>query len=103
MPSCASLAQQNEAVSLASPPALVGAELEVPLVTGSTVRRVNLDFAATTPALQVVADAITKFLPWYGSVHRGGGFASEVATDLYYSARTEIAAFVNARSDDVVI
>ena len=82
---------------------LVGADHRVPLLDGRTVRHVNLDGAASAPALQAVADRVTTVLPWYGSVHRGVGFASQVSTSLYEQSRTTVADFVGARDDDVAI
>ena len=41
---------------------LVGADTEVPLVTGGTRRYVNLDYAASAPALQAVHDAVEELL-----------------------------------------
>lgn len=83
--------------------ALVGAEIEVPILDGSSVRHVNLDGAASAPALAAVADRVNAALPWYASVHRGAGFASQVSTTLYEDARATIARFVDARSEDVTI
>lgn len=82
---------------------LVGHEQRVPLVQGGTARYVNLDSAASTPALQVVADHVADVLPFYASVHRGAGYHSQVCTRLYEEARGTIGAFVGAASDDVVI
>ena len=44
-----------------------------------------------------------EFLPWYSSVHRGAGFASQVSTRAYEAARSAVAAFTGARSTDAVI
>ena len=82
---------------------LVGAETEVPLVTGGTRRYVNLDYAASAPALQSVHDAVEELLGWYSSVHRGAGFKSRASTAAYEGARESIRAFVNARPDHAVI
>jgi selenocysteine lyase/cysteine desulfurase len=82
---------------------VVGGTLQAPLVTGRGVRHVNLDYAASAPALQAVADHVAEALPFYASVHRGAGYASQVSTNLFESARTTIADFVGARADDVVI
>jgi len=82
---------------------LVGADIEVPLVTGGTRRYVNLDYAASAPALQRVHDAVEELLSWYSSVHRGAGFKSRVATTAYEGARESIRQFVHARDDDAVI
>ena len=82
---------------------LVGADVEVPLVTGGSARYVNLDYAASAPALQSVHDAVEELLGWYSSVHRGAGFKSRASTAAYEGARESIRRFVNARADDAVI
>jgi len=82
---------------------VVGAGLDVPLVTGGSARYVNLDYAASAPALRAVADQVTELLPLYSSVHRGAGYASAVCTSAYEAARATLAAFTGARQDDVVI
>ncbi|MFZ0127825.1 MAG: aminotransferase class V-fold PLP-dependent enzyme [Candidatus Dormiibacterota bacterium] len=84
-------------------PRLVGQDLEVQLASGETRSYVNLDMAASTPAMEAVADAVIEFLPWYSSVHRGAGFASQVSTRAYEAARSAVAAFTGARSTDAVI
>jgi len=82
---------------------VVGADLCAPLVDGTAVRYANLDYAASAPALGCVAEHVTQALPYYSSVHRGAGYASQVSTALYERARTTIAGFVGAREDDVLI
>jgi len=82
---------------------VVGAELSVPLVHGGGARYVNLDYAASAPALRAVADRVAELLPLYASVHRGAGYASAVCTSAYEAARAEIAAFVGAADDHVVV
>jgi selenocysteine lyase/cysteine desulfurase len=82
---------------------VIGGDLTVPLVRGGTARYVNLDYAASAPALRAVADRVAELLPLYSSVHRGAGYASAVCTSAYEAARAEIAGFVDARDDDVVI
>ena len=83
--------------------ALVGAGQQVPLVQGGQARYVNLDLAASAPALQRVADRVSGLLPWYASVHRGAGYASLVSTAAYESARATVGSFIGARPGDVVI
>jgi selenocysteine lyase/cysteine desulfurase len=82
---------------------LVGAEVEVPLVTGGATRYVNLDYAASAPALKAVHDAVEELLRWYSSVHRGAGFKSRASTAAYEGARESIRRFVNAGDDAAVI
>ena len=82
---------------------LVGAETTVPLVSGERRRYVNLDYAASAPALVEVADAVARTLEWYSSVHRGAGFKSRAATAAYEGARESVRQFFGARDDDAVI
>lgn len=82
---------------------VVGGNLAAPLAGGRTARAVNLDYAASAPALQAVADHVAEVLPYYASVHRGAGYASQVSTALYESARQTVGAFVGARADDLTI
>jgi selenocysteine lyase/cysteine desulfurase len=82
---------------------LVGGDLRVPLVGGEWVRYTNLDNAASAPALKQVADTVAELLPYYGSVHRGAGFASLVSTEAYTRAREVVHGFVGARADDLVV
>jgi len=81
----------------------VGAGLRVPVVLGGTTRYVNLDYAASAPALRAVADRVAELLPLYSSVHRGAGYASAVCTGAYEWARDEIASFAGAGDGDVVV
>lgn len=82
---------------------VVGRDLTVPLVTGGTRRFVQLDYAASAPPLQAVADAVEEFLPWYSSVHRGAGFTSTVSSEALESARDSVRAFVGGRAGDAVV
>jgi selenocysteine lyase/cysteine desulfurase len=84
-------------------PTLVGADIEVPLVSGGSRRYVNLDYAASTAAMTDVADAVAAFLPWYSSVHRGAGFKSQVSTAAYEGAREIVREFFHARASDAVV
>lgn len=86
-----------------NPVRLVGAAVEVPLVTGGARRYVNLDYAASTPCLSSVRDAVEALLPWYSSVHRGAGFKSQLTTAAYEGARDAVGSFLGARPDDTVI
>jgi selenocysteine lyase/cysteine desulfurase len=84
-------------------PRLLGDDVQAPCADGRSRRYVNLDYAASTPVMADVWEAVAAFAPWYSSVHRGTGHKSQVATDAYESARGDVAAFVGARrADDVV-
>lgn len=84
-------------------PTVTGTGLRVPLVDGSTTTYANLDLAASAPALAAVAGHVAELLPYYSSVHRGAGYASQVCTAVLEGARGTVAAFVGARPDDVVV
>ncbi len=83
-------------------PATVGDVLPVPVI-GGTVDYANFDHAASTPALVSVKTAVDTTLRTYSSVHRGSGYASGVTSAWYEQAREEVASFVGAREDDVVV
>ncbi|MEU8364986.1 aminotransferase class V-fold PLP-dependent enzyme [Nonomuraea sp. NPDC048882] len=84
-------------------PAVLGADLEVPVKGGRLVGYANLDYAASAPCLEPVSAAVTAALPAYSSVHRGAGYASQLTTARYEQARHTVRAFVGARPDDSVI
>ncbi len=86
-----------------SVPTVAGSRLTVPLVDGRRVRYANLDHAASAPCLDAVRDAVDEFLPWYASVHRGAGFASQVSTKVYERSREVVRRFVGARRTDEVV
>lgn len=87
----------------ATGPAVAGAGLSVPLVTGGRVDYANLDHAASAPCLDEVRAAVDELLPWYASVHRGAGFASQVCTRAYEQARDSVRRFVGAAASDSVV
>ena len=82
---------------------LIGADMLVPCADGRARRYVNLDYAASTPAMAAVWDAVEAFMPWYSSVHRGSGVKSQVSTAAYEDARDAVAGFAGARAGDAVV
>ncbi|HLJ68018.1 MAG TPA: aminotransferase class V-fold PLP-dependent enzyme [Chloroflexota bacterium] len=82
---------------------LVGQDVRVPTARGDVVRYVNLDYAASTPPLLTVKDAVEQLLPWYSSVHRGAGYKSQLSTAAYEAARQAVSRFCGARPDDTTI
>jgi len=73
---------------------LVGNDVLVPIEGDSQRRYVNLDCAASTPASVQVTAAVTEFLPWYSSVHRGAGAKSQRSSERYEQARDTVLRFV---------
>ncbi|MFI9805161.1 aminotransferase class V-fold PLP-dependent enzyme [Streptomyces sp. NPDC052301] len=89
--------------SVCAPLAVLGRDVTVPLVTGGEVTYAALDYAASAPALQRVWDDVAAYAPYYGSVHRGAGYLSQLSTDLFENARGTVADFLGCRADDQVI
>ncbi|MEV0784804.1 aminotransferase class V-fold PLP-dependent enzyme [Streptomyces sp. NPDC050423] len=89
--------------SICTPLPVLGKDVTVPLVTGGEVSYAALDYAASAPALQRVWDDIAAYAPYYGSVHRGAGYLSQLSTDLFESSRVTVAEFLGCRADDQVI
>ncbi len=83
-------------------PAVVRPDL-VPTLSGDFVDYANLDHAASTPAFERVARAVEAATRTYSSVHRGTGWLSRITSAHYEAARDEVARFVGAREDDVVV
>lgn len=75
---------------------IVGIDRTVPLLDGRLVPYLNLDNAASTPALSDVMNAVEHFVPYYSSVHRGTGFKSRLSTEAYDAAHRIIGRFVGA-------
>ncbi|HET6873768.1 MAG TPA: aminotransferase class V-fold PLP-dependent enzyme [Acidimicrobiales bacterium] len=83
---------------------LVGDDLMVPCIDGQERPYLSLDAAASTPALPEVAEAVSEFLPWYSSVHRGAGWKSQLATAAYEEAREAALRFAGRSGrDDIAI
>ncbi|MFD0025080.1 aminotransferase class V-fold PLP-dependent enzyme [Streptomyces sp. NPDC058382] len=89
--------------SICAPLPVLGKDVTVPLVTGGEVTYAALDYAASAPALQRVWDDVAAYAPYYGSVHRGAGYLSQLSTDLFESSRVTVADFLGCRADDQVV
>jgi selenocysteine lyase/cysteine desulfurase len=82
---------------------LLGSDVEVPCVDGTQRRYINLDYAASTPVMAAVWDAVEAFVPFYSSVHRGTGAKSRISTEAYEHARDAVTRFVGARGGTAVL
>ncbi|MFJ4919312.1 aminotransferase class V-fold PLP-dependent enzyme [Streptomyces sp. NPDC088725] len=98
----AAVSTDSEA-ACAQPLPVLGRDVTVPLVTGGEVTYAALDYAASAPALQRVWDDIAAYAPYYGSVHRGAGYLSQLSTDLFEKSRRTVAGFLGCRADDQVV
>ncbi|MFG2309563.1 aminotransferase class V-fold PLP-dependent enzyme [Streptomyces sp. NPDC048566] len=100
----ATTAVASSSSSCVRPPLpVLGRDVTVPLVTGGEVAYAALDYAASAPALQRVWDDVAAYAPYYGSVHRGAGYLSQLSTDLFENARATVAGFLGCRADDQVV
>ncbi|MGP3951018.1 aminotransferase class V-fold PLP-dependent enzyme [Streptomyces sp. 7N604] len=86
-----------------APLPVLGRDVLVPLVTGGEVTYAALDYAASAPALQRVWDDVAAYAPYYGSVHRGAGYLSQLSTDLFENSRAAVAEFLGCREGDQVV
>lgn len=75
---------------------IVGIDTPVPLLDGTQRPYVFLDNAASTPTLRRVLKCVEDFMPWYSGVHRGTGFKSILATEMFDRAHDIVADFVGA-------
>ncbi|MGW0829854.1 aminotransferase class V-fold PLP-dependent enzyme [Streptomyces prunicolor] len=98
-----SVATVAAAQTICSPLPVLGRDVTVPLVTGGEVTYAALDYAASAPALQRVWDDVAAYAPYYGSVHRGAGYLSQLSTDLFENARKTVEEFLDCRPDDQLI
>ncbi|MEU5306899.1 aminotransferase class V-fold PLP-dependent enzyme [Streptomyces noursei] len=89
--------------SVCAPLPVLGRDVLVPLVTGGEAVYAALDYAASAPALQRVWDDVAAYAPYYGSVHRGAGYLSQLSTDLFENARKAVADFLGCRAEDQVV
>ncbi|MFI5802876.1 aminotransferase class V-fold PLP-dependent enzyme [Streptomyces sp. NPDC051561] len=86
-----------------APLPVLGRDVAVPLVTGGEVTYAALDYAASAPALQRVWDDVAAYAPYYGSVHRGAGYLSQLSTDLFENSRQTVHEFLDCRDGDQVV
>jgi selenocysteine lyase/cysteine desulfurase len=89
--------------STRGPLPVLGRDVRVPLVTGGEVEYAALDYAASAPALLRVWEDVAAYAPYYGSVHRGAGYLSQLSTDLFEQSRETVAAFLGCRPGDEVL
>ncbi|MEW1656424.1 aminotransferase class V-fold PLP-dependent enzyme [Streptomyces sp. NPDC093707] len=89
--------------SVCAPLPVLGCEVAVPLASGGEAVYAALDYAASAPALQRVWDDVAAYAPYYGSVHRGAGYLSQLSTDLFENSRATVADFLGCRPDDQVV
>jgi cysteine desulfurase/selenocysteine lyase len=75
---------------------IVGLNVPVTLLDGSSRRYVFLDNAASTPTFYRVLRRLEEFLPWYAGVHRGVGLKAMVSTRAYDEAHRIAGDFVGA-------
>lgn len=74
----------------------VGLDLELPVATGKTTRRVYLDSTATTLRLDVVQHVLDRYQRYYANTHSTVHFAAKLSTREYDWAHAKVLEFVRA-------
>ena len=74
----------------------VGIDVEYPLATGVTSRRVYLDSTASTLQLGVVQQVMNKYLPYYANTHTNVHFNAKLSTREFEWAHDMVLDFVDA-------
>lgn len=82
---------------------VVGVDEKVPVAGGGRRPYINLDNAASTPALRPVIEAIVEFSKWYSNVHRGTGYKSRLSSWAFERSRDRVYRFVNASPKDKIV
>jgi cysteine desulfurase/selenocysteine lyase len=82
---------------------VVGVDEKVPVAGGGKRPYINLDNAASTPALRPVIESIVEFSKWYSNVHRGTGYKSRLSSWAFERSRDRVYRFVNASPEDKVV
>ncbi len=77
-------------------PNIMGIDTMVPVLDGSRVPYVFLDNGASTPSFKHAFEVMGEFMPFYSGVHRGTGFKSLLATQVFDEAHDLAGAFVRA-------
>lgn len=75
----------------------------IKLDNGKVVKTINFDNAATTPPFKYVMDNIQYFSSYYGSVHRGVGYKSNICSNLYEESREAILKYFMAPNDEYTV
>lgn len=75
---------------------IMGIDTVVPLLDGTRVPYVFLDNGASTPSFRHVHNVMGEFMPFYSGVHRGTGFKSILATQVFDEAHELAGEFVHA-------
>ncbi len=82
---------------------ILGLDALVALDNKTMVPAVNLDNAATTPALKNVAQEVYNQLIYYSSIGRGMGQKSEHTNEIYTNGRDTVLDFVGADKDNYTV
>jgi cysteine desulfurase / selenocysteine lyase len=77
-------------------PNIMGIDTVVPLIDGKRVPYVFLDNGASTPSFRHAYEVMGEFMPFYSGVHRGTGFKSILATQVFDEAHDIAGRFVGA-------
>ncbi len=82
---------------------ILGLDAPVQLDNQTKVPAINLDNAATTPALKNVAQEVHDQLIYYSSIGRGMGQKSEYSNEIYTGGRDTVLDFVGADKSNYTV
>ncbi len=74
----------------------IGLDLEMPVATGKSARRVYLDSTASTLRLEVVQHVLDRYQPYYANTHSTVHFSARLSTREYDWAHEMVLRFVHA-------
>lgn len=75
---------------------VVGLDVQYPLATGASSRRIYLDSTASTLRLEVVQNVLDRYQPYYANTHSLVHFSAKVSTEEYQWAHDMMLDFVRA-------
>jgi selenocysteine lyase/cysteine desulfurase len=82
---------------------IAGIRQHVPLFNGETRTYINLDNAASTPALLDVIETVEELMRWYAGAHGGSGIKSRITAQACETARAIVAHFVGANPREYAV
>lgn len=78
----------------------IGVDEEITIYNGKKIVPINLDNAATTPALKEGLKCLSDMLHVYSSIGRGKGYKANFCNEFYENSRKKILEFFNVKNTE---
>mgnify|MGYP005916471377 CR=1 FL=1 len=78
----------------------IGVDEEITIYNGKKIVPINLDNAATTPALKEGLKCVSDMLHVYSSIGRGKGYKANFCNEFYENSRKKILEFFNVKNTE---